>query len=416
MRIESAEDLAQIEGFTEITGALEIMNSQDLVCLDSLACLEVVGRDVRIQDNAALRSTEGLSALRQIGQQGGFTESSGDIIVAHNAVLERLAGFSIREVHRSILILENPQLRTVSGFRALQIVPGLHVTSNPRLESLVGLRGVVDVWLCYVSFNESLCADEVVAVCGDVEVPWHVAVNDNDPACASIPAGTFEEREWSEGFECFVRGDACPLDQKCMPISPDGYENPTNLACRPVVEEPDGPYEACSVLGEQGSGLDTCERHSYCRDGKCVPMCRGYHETGACLSTEARCSANSNGAMQLCEIVCHPILQNCDAGQGCYPVDSAFQCAPVASERGAGNSGEDCGFINACNSGLACVNPDVRSDCSAEAGGCCTELCDVAAPDCSPGLACVHWYEPFPMFPTNLPRHLENVGVCVDPI
>lgn len=417
VRIESAEDLAEVSGFTEVTGALEIMNSQDLVCLDALACLQVVGRDVRIQDNAALRSTQGLSALREIGEEGsGFGTGSGDIIVAHNAVLERLAGFSVREVYRSVLILENPSLRRVSAFRELRTVRGLHVTSNSELESLGGLRDVGDVGLCYVSFNGSLCADEIVAVCGDLEVPWHVSVNDNDPSCASVPAGTFEEREWSEGFECYVPGDACPLGQKCMPYNPQGNAIPSNIACRPVVDEPGGPYEACSVLGEQGSGLDTCERHSYCRDGECVPMCRGYHEVGACLSTEARCNANSSGTLRLCEIVCDPILQNCDAGQGCYPIDSAYQCAPVASEPGAGNSGEDCSFINACNAGLACVNPDVRSDCSAEAGGCCTELCDVRERDCQPGLACVPWYEPFPMFPTNLPRHLENVGVCVDPL
>ncbi len=414
MRIESAEDLAQIEGFTEITGALEIMNSQDLVCLDALACLEVGGRDVRIQDNAALRSTGGLGALREIGQEsGGGLNASGDIIVAHNAVLERLAGFAVQEVYRSVLLLENPQLRVVSGLRELRTVAGLHVTSNPRLESMVGLRDVVAVWLCYVSFNESLCADEVVAVCGGLESPPKGAAVYNDPGCGSVPAGTFDE--WYEGVECFVGADDCPLGQKCTAVSAEGYPNPTHLACRPVVEEPDAPYEACSVLGEQGAGLDTCERHSYCWYGECVPMCRGYHPSGACLSTEARCRVNSSGTLLLCEAVCDPILQNCDEGLGCYPVDGAYQCAPVASERGAGNSGEDCGFINECDAGLTCVNPDVRSDCSAEAGGCCTELCDVRERDCPPGLDCVPWYERFPPFPTNLPRHLENVGICVDP-
>lgn len=142
MRIESAEDLAAVAGFTEVTGALEIMNSQDLVCLDALACLEVVGRDVRIQDNAALRSTEGLSALREIGEaHGGGGDWSGDIVIAHNAVLERLAGFSVREVFRPVVIQENPLLRTVSGFGDVRTLLALWITNNPNLESLVGLRG-----------------------------------------------------------------------------------------------------------------------------------------------------------------------------------------------------------------------------------------------------------------------------------
>ncbi len=410
VRIESEADLAQVAGFTEITGALEIMNSQDLVCLDALACLEVVGRDVRIQDNTALRSTEGLSALREIGQEGGFMEMSGDIIVAHNAVLERLAGFSVREVYRSVLILENPQLRTVSGFRALQLVPGLHVTSNPRLESLVGLRGVVDVWLCYVSFNESLCSTEVLEVCVAGQTHALGAAVHNDLSCPDIADGLFGELPG--GPRCTYAADDCPLGQKCMPISTDGDTYLDDQECRPVVAEPDRPGEACSILAEEGDGLDTCARHSVCRDGVCVPMCLGTFDYGVCSSTEARCEGNAAGTMNLCEWKCDPISQNCPQGQGCYPVDGLFQCAPSPPSPGAPGSGESCSDINDCSSGLICANPDVRSECTGFPG-CCAEPCDVEAPDCPGALDCVAWYDGYP---TLLPRHLENVGICVDPI
>lgn len=60
-----------------------------------------------------------------------------------------------------------------------------------------------------------------------------------------------------------------------------------------------------------------------------------------------------------------------------------------------------------------CVNPDVRVDCSEDSGGCCTEVCDVTAPDCPGELECVAWHEDYP---TGLPRHLENVGACADPL
>ena len=407
VRIESAEDLAAVAGFTEVTGILEIMNSQHLVCLDALACLEVVGRDVRIQDNAALRSTEGLSALREIGEApGGGGDWSGDIVIAHNAVLERLAGFSVQEVFRQVVISENPSLRTVSGFRELRDVPSLWVTHNPSLESVVGLRGIEEVYGCYVSFNESLCSTEVLEVCIAGQQHALGAAVQNDPSCPVVSGGRLGELP--ERPRCSQAADDCPLGQKCMPVSTDGDGHPDVQECRPVVSEPGESGEACSILGEEGSGLDTCERHSLCRNGVCVPMCLGTYEYGVCVSAEARCEI-IQGAVFLCEWKCDPLAQNCPADQGCYPIDNGFSCGPS----GAKGPAASCDFINDCNSGLTCVNLDVRpSDCLEDSVGCCTEVCDVTEPDCPGDLECVGWWDDYPLL---LPRHLENVGICVDP-
>ncbi len=413
VRIESAEDLAEAAGFTEITGALEIMNSQDLVCLDALACLEVVGRDVRIQDNAALRSTQGLSALREVGQErSGQWSVAGDVIVAHNVVLERLAGFSVQEVHRSLLILENPRLRVVSGFRDLRTLNGLHVTANPNLESLVGLAGVEAVSLCNVSFNDSLCVTEVFEVCGGLETQPSGTASYNRASCQEVPGEIFRDVERS--WECSFRADDCPPGQKCVPVAIDGGSHEDYAACRPVVVNPARPGEPCSQLGGEAEGLDTCERHSTCRDDVCVAMCRGGDEQGACLRPEEFCHVNGSGSLVLCLDACDPILQNCPDGEGCYLVDNSFQCAPAAALEPTG-SGDGCEFINACDAGLICLNPGVRSDCPPNSGGCCVETCDFTASDCPPAFECAALYEPFPSFPGNLPRHLENVGICVDP-
>ncbi len=107
-----------------------------------------------------------------------------------------------------------------------------------------------------------------------------------------------------------------------------------------------------------------------------------------------------------------PRLQDCGDGDGCYPTPNSFGCAPDGGGD-MGGLGEPCEFINVCDPGLFCANPEVVPACND--AGCCAPYCDVSATDdCDavlPGIACVPWYEEG-QEPNSCFR---GVGACVLP-
>ncbi len=173
VRIESADQIADIAGYTGIRGALEVVDS-DLECLDFLGCLQETGRDVLVFGNPELRSTEGLAGLQRVGvltaDEGPF-DREGSIIISENPALERLGGFvAISEVARSVLVVDNASLETMTGFTGLEVAAELVVSFNPQLRSLVGLhplKGLHDG--CQITNNTELCLSEAFEVCGDLD-------------------------------------------------------------------------------------------------------------------------------------------------------------------------------------------------------------------------------------------------------
>ena len=66
-------------------------------------------------------------------------------------------------------------------------------------------------------------------------------------------------------------------------------------------------------------------------------------------------------------------------------------------------------YINACDPGLFCANPDAVPNC--DANGCCAPFCDINAPDCpdmQAGVECVPWNG-------ELDPCVGPVGTCVVP-
>jgi hypothetical protein len=107
-----------------------------------------------------------------------------------------------------------------------------------------------------------------------------------------------------------------------------------------------------------------------------------------------------------------PLAQECGEGQECIPDHTGFFfCGPDASGD-AGAYSDSCEFINECDPGLVCLNPESTPVCDVMAGGCCTPVCDVTQPNTCPGAAegqeCQSWYEPGEL---PLPG-LEEVGAC----
>lgn len=174
LRIESSTQISDIAGYSEILGGLEVIGS-DLECLDFLGCLEDVGRDVRIFGNEDLRSTDGLSELRQLGvltAGGAGSDDEGTLIISENASLETLGGFTqLKRAPESLVVTNNESLRSITAFASLEVVmTDLVVGFNPELESLLGLHGLLALGEeCQITNNGALCVSEAFEVCGDLE-------------------------------------------------------------------------------------------------------------------------------------------------------------------------------------------------------------------------------------------------------
>ncbi len=403
--IESAADLAALEGFTEVTGMVEIRDSDDLVCLDMLACLERVGLDLRVQSNAALRSTAGLAKVGEVGAEHGKTwVGPGHIIVSDNPALEDLSGFAVSGV-QSLVLWRNASLVTVSGFAAVSRAGDLVIRENPELESLTGLVALESVSRCGVTHNPNLCfRDFVSASCGNdpggSSAGW---VAFNDPACADEPGPRGTELTGSD--ECDQLSESCPAGQKC--VVTNGYYG--DAVCRPIVEDPDAPGEPCSVFGDPRDAFDSCEKHSSCFPYMSGPRCASTMLSWTtCPDSKTVTRVNGNETDFRCTENCDPTASVCAAG-GCVPFGSRFLCVPV--EPGPGEAGEACEAPNGCASGFACVQPELWDGCDSQGLGCCLPYCNTQAPECPQGLTCASWWagvQGHPMLP-----YQEHFGLCV---
>lgn len=365
--IESEADLASFEGYTEITGFLQIANSQDLVCLDRLACLEVVGRDLRIQQNAALQSTEGLRNLRKLGAAYGPLPDP-TIYVAENASLERLRGLGVtRSLIAQLVLWKNPALVAIEGPE----LPGLRSLSlleNPRLESLGSLQADHSV-RCYVNRNPLLCMSELDPLCypNSAAYPRSYVYDGTECTEGDTPPVVYD----SVNEDCSIQLDDCPEGEKCMPVNTTGRDR---VECRPLVAAPRGLGESCEQHGAPLDGLDDCGPRAYCSDGRCHPLAFGPVSAMVCPGLEYTATTDADGYFNLCTPNCDPFEDACPDGQVCVPLE---------------------------RTGVFCV------DARAEPRG---QLCDVTASDCPAGRECVSWWNEGDL---PVPK-VEHVGLCVD--
>lgn len=215
---------------------------------------------------------------------------------------------------------------------------------------------------------------------------------------------------------CDVFMQDCPNGYKCAPIANDGGSAWNDTTCVPVVDDPAGIGEACSVQQiTSPNGLDDCDVSSMCwpvdertLEGTCIGLCTGSSNEPTCEDPDAVCVITSDGAFNPCLPTCDPLASDCDAGQVCVPLyPESFACTPGVES--PGQLGEACEFTSACDQDLICVNP-APSLCEDLSGsGCCLPWCSVSAPDCPGETQCVSWWSEDP-----LPGY-EDVGVCQDP-
>ncbi len=224
------------------------------------------------------------------------------------------------------------------------------------------------------------------------------------------------------GIECSIWDQDCGDGEKCAPWANDGGSSWNATKCVPVDAAPAQPGDPCTVEGSGVSGIDTCDVSSMCWDvdpetneGTCVPFCTGDENAPICNNPNSSCSIANEGVLILCLPSCDPLLQDCAEGQACYPIDNAFVCAPDASGEDQGADNDPCEYINACDPGNICVNPDIVDGCPAGSGGCCQNVCDLSADPADQGCAgaetCEAWFEE-----GNVPPGYEDVGVCALPV
>lgn len=210
----------------------------------------------------------------------------------------------------------------------------------------------------------------------------------------------------------------CPEGEKCNPWANDGGLAWNALGCFPVAPSPDLPGDPCQVLRSGTSGFDTCGLGSMCWDvdsetkaGTCVALCEGTSNAPTCSNPETSCSIANDGALNLCLRSCDPAGDDCPEGQSCYPIDNAFVCAPDATGRSPGSPGSSCENIATCDAGAICVNPAVHGPGCESLLGCCTEVCELSAPNCeNPNQVCQEWFED-----GMVPPGFEDFGVCMLP-
>jgi hypothetical protein len=224
----------------------------------------------------------------------------------------------------------------------------------------------------------------------------------------------------TNAFACDLWAQDCPEGEKCMPYASDGGAAWDATRCSPLDASPAQVGDACAVDGSPASGVDDCELASACWNvdaetnmGTCVAFCQGSPDNPVCDDPRTVCTLANGGALTLCLPTCDPLLQECTPGEACYPVSDTFACAPdFSGEEGA--FGDPCGYINACDPGLLCLEAGTP-DCAAKS--CCTSFCDTSEADASaacPGAAggqeCVPWYEP-----GQAPPGYEFAGACLIP-
>ncbi|MBC8074337.1 MAG: ribulose phosphate epimerase [Deltaproteobacteria bacterium] len=224
-------------------------------------------------------------------------------------------------------------------------------------------------------------------------------------------------------IECDIWAQDCPENEKCMPWANDGGGSWNATRCSPLDPAAAQPGDECTVEGSGVSGIDNCEVSSMCWDvdpetnmGTCAAFCMGSEANPVCEDPATSCVIANEGTLILCLPNCDPLLQDCAEGQGCFPIDDSFACAPDASGD-MGLYGEACEFLNVCDPGLFCANADGVPDC-AGSSGCCSSFCDMTDPEASancPGAAggqeCVAWYEE-----GQAPPGFEDVGACAIPM
>lgn len=221
--------------------------------------------------------------------------------------------------------------------------------------------------------------------------------------------------------ECDPYAQDCADGERCVPWANDGGNNWNSTICSALVAMPDQLGDACTAENSGVSGVDSCDAGLMCfgvdaetNIGECIELCGCGPAQGTCTGEGTVCTITNGGELPICLPTCDPLLPAeeslCSDGFGCYLAGGNFQCAPDASGD-LGAYGDPCEFINACDSGLACLGTASQPACGSDVG-CCAPTCDLdEADNCPDDLECL------PAFEEGMEPEAchEDTGFCVLP-
>lgn len=219
--------------------------------------------------------------------------------------------------------------------------------------------------------------------------------------------------------QCDVWLQDCPEGEKCAAYADDGSEHWNSTRCVPVVENAAQPGEPCTLEDGVASGIDNCDKGSFCwymdyntLEGTCIAQCTGSADAPVCPENRA-CDISNNGTLLLCLETCDPLVPSCPAGQLCFSSALGSFICDLDNSGDGGAYGDPCAFVNSCNYGLFCANPETVPDCN-NGSGCCSEFCDLTADPVTcqgaPMQTCEPWYDV-----GTAPPGFEDVGYCTIP-
>lgn len=209
--------------------------------------------------------------------------------------------------------------------------------------------------------------------------------------------------------ECDPFLQDCPRGMKCS-----WYEGASAnfTRCYPVVPNPKGYKAECDTGGAAFGGQDDCDKGLICFPTSsqrewCIPLCGGSIEATKCSNPPATCTLG-NGPY-VCIPNCNPLGDECldDVSFACRPEGSSWFCRELVGAKAV--FGGDCADHEDCAKGLVCKETASAAECTGNALGCCTPVCDLNGMNSCPGVgqSCTTWY-----LPGTAPAGFENVGVC----
>lgn len=185
--IETAEDIAKIEGIAVVTGEVQV-NRTNFEHIDFLVCLEQVGRSITIFGNDNLVDIEGLKNLKSVGEMCPANASTcGNIVISENASLTDMDGINeLVELHGSLSISSNPSLEAITGLSSLVVIrENITIQYNDVLNNLSGFKALKAVGGNFsVTNNPSLCISKVNAMGEQLEqLLGEASTANNDDSC-----------------------------------------------------------------------------------------------------------------------------------------------------------------------------------------------------------------------------------------
>jgi hypothetical protein len=179
-----------------------------------------------------------------------------------------------------------------------------------------------------------------------------------------------------------------------------------------------------------GSGVDDCLGGTFCQEGVCKEVCTvtpdSCPDSLLCEHTTGIFDDN----IGTCDTMCDLYAQDCDGGDTCYMLlgqagyptvcfptvpepDTAHDgCEPVEKPFPQ-EQGECCSYINTCNVGLGCTQPD-----PSDSGMTCGEFCDptgtVGVDDCLSKLGAGFYCLSINSFYVDASDLEDFYGFCID--